>query len=44
MTVLGKVIGGSVSNKVLIRLKSDSKADVGDVLICVDQRPAISSS
>lgn len=38
MTAFGKVVGGSVSSKVLIRLKSDAKADVGDVLVCIDQK------
>ena len=35
MTV-GKVIGGSVSTKLLIRLKSDSKVSVGDLLVIND--------
>jgi DNA helicase HerA-like ATPase len=37
METIGKVIGGSVGSKVQIRLKSDAKVNVGDIITCSDQ-------
>ncbi len=37
MTV-GKIIGGNVGEKILIRLKSNAKIDVGDIVICEDSK------
>lgn len=34
--IVGKVIGGSVGGKLIIRLKSDAKVDVGDILVIKD--------
>lgn len=36
MDTIGKVIGGSVGSKVQIRLKSDAKVNVGDLVTCKD--------
>jgi hypothetical protein len=36
MTAVGNVISGSVSQRIVIRLRSDAKVDVGDVLTCQD--------
>ncbi|MCD6575735.1 MAG: ATP-binding protein [Nanoarchaeota archaeon] len=34
---VGKVIGGNVGGKLLIRLKSNAKVDVGDLLVCENE-------
>lgn len=36
METIGKVIGGAVGTKVQIRLKSDAKVNVGDLVTCTD--------
>jgi DNA helicase HerA-like ATPase len=38
MKPVGKVIGGSVSEKIFIRLHSDAEIDVGDILIIGDKK------
>jgi DNA helicase HerA-like ATPase len=36
MDAIGKVIGGTVGSKIMIRLKSDAKVNVGDIVMCND--------
>lgn len=36
--IVGKIIGGSIGEKILIRLKSTSKIDVGDLVVCEDSK------
>lgn len=35
--IVGKIVGGSVSDKLIIRLKSDNEVDVGDILLINDK-------
>ncbi|VVB75261.1 DNA double-strand break repair helicase HerA [Candidatus Tiddalikarchaeum anstoanum] len=36
--IIGKIVGGSVSDKIIIRLKSNSEIDVGDILLINDPK------
>ncbi len=35
---IGKIIGGSIGEKILIRLKSNASVDVGDIVVCEDTK------